>query len=168
MKEAKSKFQYKESYKHRYAKKLLIHWLRKIDEKEDFCEFGSISWRSNWGVHEELPFYETSDPYYFELSKGLIFDVPWKPYNHKEVFQPGYNRGKLLFIPDITIFHKGAAVHFIEVVHKSWPSNEKIEKISKYVQHHHCYCSLWMVTCDYILNQTHQPEDLFFDRIEFT
>lgn len=160
------KFEYKESFKHLCAKQLLLSWLRELDEKQDGCTFGPIYWRSNWGVHEELPFYETSDPYYFELSQGLIGqERKTKHYNHRELFDPTFNRGKLLFVPDITIFHKGTPIHFIEVVHKSFPVRGKVGKMFNFFYPEYS-CNLWIVGADHILGQIKKPTSLNFKHIQ--
>lgn len=164
-------FDYKESFKHLYAKKLLLEWLRELDEKQDFCTFGDITWRSNWGVHEELPFYNTSDPFYFEQSFGLLADeegIPvstQKHYNHKELFDSKYHRGQLLFVPDITIFHKGSVKHFIEVIHKSPPNELKLNKIKWFFQYKGSYAYIWTIPADHILGQIEKPNSLSFELI---
>lgn len=62
-----------------------------LDKKNDVCNYDCISWRQNYGVFKNLPFHEKSDIYYFECSDN------------------DHLKTKLLFTPDITIFHKGEA-----------------------------------------------------------
>lgn len=139
------RYQEKESLLHLYAKQTLHKWLKEIDDKNDFCGLPPFEWRSNYGIFMELPFYETSDHYYFEQSKGLIdYDPPeidWsKPYEETKYedprgkdplqwFDKSIDRGKILFVPDITIFHKGTPKFLIEIVHTNPVSEQKIDKI---------------------------------------
>ena len=67
------RYQEKESLLHLYAKQTLHKWLLEAQEpNNDGGILKPFSWRLNYGIFMELPFYETSDPYYFEQSKGLI------------------------------------------------------------------------------------------------
>ena len=156
-----------ESFKHLMAKNLLAEWLRELDNNYDFCKIGKVSWRSNYGVHKELPFYETSSPYYFEQSKGLNpkKECPnFKDYIYKDLYLPNFNKGKILFVPDITIFHKGSVRHFIEVVHKSEPTQKKIGNIQYFFKVAGWgYCDLWLISADHILGQVNKPDTLNFE-----
>lgn len=156
----KKKFEHKESYKHLAAKNKLTEWLREIDRAEDFCKLLPFSWRSNYGVFEELPFFSTSDPYYFETSGGLIEPGPEKlkdGYDHKACFDPNFNRGRYLFVPDITIFHKGRAFILIEVIHKSYLTWDKITAIDLFFDGN---VELFSITADEILDKTEVPKKL--------
>jgi hypothetical protein len=124
------KFKQKESGFHFSAKEILWKWLVEQDKHDGgLCPF---SWRNNYGVFMELPFYETSSPYYFECSGGLLdFD------NRNEMhplswFDEDFDRGKHLFVPDITIFHKGTPIYLIEIVHTNPVSEQKLEKIKDF------------------------------------
>lgn len=128
-----AKYEPKESYIHRFAKNLLARELRDKEKNGDYCGTSAFSWRRNYGVFTELPFYETSDAYYFELSGGLrpdfgvgVGDDPllW--------FDPVFDRGKILFVPDITVFHKGQAAILIEIIHSNPVSSEKLKKIQQF------------------------------------
>lgn len=142
-------YEYHESHKHKLAKETLFRWL---DNIEKFIPNSPpvrlpFYWRRpNYGVHLELPFYSNSDPYYFECS------------GHENGEQPG----RLLFVPDITIFHKGIVKIIIEVVHKNTISGLKEEKINKFF-----YNSVWLYTieADNILNQTNKFCNLYFEPI---
>jgi len=122
----------RESYKHLYAKNLLAKWLRKIDENNDYCNFSQLNWRSNYGVFEELKFYETSDLYYFENSECLNGKGKYKDTNQNNWFDKNFNRGRILFVPDIAIFHKGTPIYFLEVVNSNPVSAEKLYNIKKF------------------------------------
>ena len=76
------KYYENESFTHRYAKELLADKLSIIEKINDHCEFNGIKWRKNYGVFKELKFYESSDPYYFELSDGLI---PFSGFNNNGI-----------------------------------------------------------------------------------
>lgn len=148
------------------AKDLLVEWLRELDDNNDGCVFGDIAWRSNYGVHKELPFYETSSPYYFELSKGLNprREFAFKDYTYKDLYIENFNKGKILFVPDICIFHKGSVRHMIEVVHKSEPTQRKIGNIQYFFKTAGWgYCDLWLIAADHILGQISKPESLNFE-----
>jgi hypothetical protein len=159
-----------ESFKHKCAKELLAKWLTDIDRSNiDFCSLEPFYWRSNYGVFTELPFHITDDIYYFECSKGiktgengeiLHYNRNGKP---EDYFNPAFNRGEILFIPDICIFHKGTPTIFIEIVNTSFCSNKKINKIKKFFDS--CYIEVWEVFADDILNLTSIPEKIKAHRI---
>jgi len=162
-----AKYEKRESFKHLMAKQLLVKWLRDIESKNDHCQLGDLSWRSNQGVHEELPFYETSNPYYFELSGGLNpeRDFDLDKYDYSNLWLPNFNKGLILFVPDITIFHKGCATHLIEVVHKSDLTAEKINEIMFFFHGTECpYYQVWTISADHILGQVNQPTFLNFEK----
>lgn len=149
-----------ESLMHRYAKLVLAKRLSEIEkESGDSCEFNGIKWRKNYGVFTELKFYETSNPYYFESSEGLLphtgFDSNGIDKRGKDPikwFNPAYNRGKILFVPDITIFHKGTATVFIEIVHRHHLEQPKLNAIEKFFEGN--LIQVYEVSAEQILNNT--------------
>lgn len=145
------------------AKDLLVSWLKKEEENSDFCNFCGIAWRKNYGVYSELKFYTTSHPYYFELSEGLIECGMYHPTNSDICFDKDIDRGKIIFVPDITIFHKGQAQIFIEIVHKSGPTRKKKEDIHKFFDGL-CY-ELYTIKPENILCNTGVPEWLAYKQI---
>jgi hypothetical protein len=122
-------FKQNESYMHLFAKKLLVEKLKEIDCKNHFCNFLDLSWRSNYGVFSELPFHVSDDPYYFELSAGIKDD-------ETNEFDPDFDRGRILFVPDICIFHKGTPKYFIEIVHTHETPQFKLDRISLFFKEH--------------------------------
>ena len=83
------------------AKTMLHKWLSEIDKINDMCELHPFKWRSNYGVYMDLKFYDFDDPYYFENEVRIdILSLKNESLT--------YNKSPL-FIPDITIFHKGVA-----------------------------------------------------------
>lgn len=143
------RYQEKESLLHLYAKQTLHKWLLEAQEpNNDGGILKPFSWRLNYGIFMELPFYETSDPYYFEQSKGLIDYEPieidyTKPYEQircqdprgkdpLQWFDKTIDRGKILFVPDITIFHKGTPKYLIEIVHTNPVNEYKLQKICRF------------------------------------
>ena len=127
----------RESNKHYFAKQVLLGWLKNAEKesKSSHCEMAQFKWRTNYGVFEELKFYTSSDDYYFEASEGLI---PWSKDNDENPenwFIEGFDRGRILFVPDITVFHKGCPLYLFEVVHKSKVTPEKILKIKKFFEY---------------------------------
>lgn len=162
-------FEEKESFKHKMAKDLLHGWLSELD-KVDGAELLPFRWRGNYGVYKELKFHETDDPFYFECSKGL-FDYNKYPeiyHNNKnplDLFDPNYDRGKILFVPDITIFHKGSATILIEVVHKNHVSREKLYKIKDFFNGNHV--EVYEVDAEEILKQINVPTKLNCRKLSF-
>lgn len=150
-----SKFEQNESFLHLKAKELLFVWLSDINKKNDDCNLYPISWRRNYGVFMELPFYKTDSPYYFECSEGLI------PYEERQEtpcinwFDKNYNRGEILFVPDITIFHKGVARILVEVVHKSPVTESKLNKIKAFFNGHNVI--IYEISAQEILRHTKVP-----------
>lgn len=151
-------FRQKESYKHLFAKNLLKKWFLEQESLGEFCQVAQFKWRSNYGVFTELEFYESSSPYYFELSQGLI-EYRGIDENHKDLrgedclnwFDPTFNRGNILFVPDITIFHKGLPSILIEVVHTNPISKWKVERIQKFFKGH--YIELYEIESEEILKK---------------
>lgn len=136
----KKPFITKESYKHKFAKQILFDWLKGEQEsKEDKCELLPFSWRINWGVHLELPFYQSSDPYYFEIPKKKDDDT-------------------IIFVPDITIFHKGTPKYLIEVVYKNHVTPSKLITIEQFFDGYSF--QLHEIEAEIILIQTEKPKYL--------
>lgn len=162
----KKKFVHTESFLHLDAKKRLVEWLRFLDENSDGCSLYPFHWQSNYGVFEELPFYETSHPYYFEQSKGLLdrqyYNIENKTYDEKKWFESSYNRGKYLFVPDITIFHKGCAKILIEIVYTNPPSEEKVKTIEKFFDGQ---VDLYTVEAMDIMRKSEVPKSLLTNQI---
>jgi len=165
----RTKFVQKESHKHRLAKELLAKWFRDQEEKSDSCGIGNVGYRKNWGVYLELPFYEKSEQCYFECSDYVD---PWLRDNSKlcyvdndyeKLFKQNIDRGKLLFVPDITIFHKGDARIFIEVVHSNPVSQKKIDIIKKWLNGG--YAEVFEIDAEEILRHCDVPNTLNFKRI---
>lgn len=134
----------RESYKHLFAKNLLKKWFLEQETTQDFCNVAQFKWRSNYGIFTELEFYETSDPYYFENSGGLIeyrgHDENYLDHRGKNPlnwFDPSFDRGKILFVPDVTIFHKGTPVTLLEVVHTSPLTEWKVKRIREFFNGFH-------------------------------
>jgi hypothetical protein len=88
-------------------------------------------------VKKELMFYEQSDPYYFEH---------------------GIPEGQLLFVPDITVFHQGAAHLLIEVVHTSEVSTQKLDAIKCFFLNQ--WVQVWEIQAEEVLRQTSVPNVL--------
>jgi len=94
---------------------------------------GPISWRDNQGVFENLPFHQGDEPYYFETSQGLLDPSERKSNAPEHQFDPGFDRGPVLFTPAFTIFHKGTALH---LVFTSAPSAAELEAIDTFYTGH--------------------------------
>ena len=104
-----------ESLIHKYGKELLASELRSQEIiSPKCCVVTPFVWRPSYGVFTELPIYENSNLYYFDYPPK----VP----------------GKISFVPDIVIFHQGYPKIIIEVVHKSPPTEQKVERIRNYLR----------------------------------
>ena len=99
-------------YWHDVARTTLAGWLVMCENEstDTFCKFPPLSWRTNYGVFEELSFHENDDDYYFE--------------------NPADKPGKTIFTPDITVFHKGTPRYLIEVITTKYQS-VKPKKINR-------------------------------------
>lgn len=163
------KYYENESYMHKFAKDVLADKLSMIENLNvsDICEFNQLKWRPSYGVFKELKFYETSSPYYFESSDGLLphtgfyNGIDKRGKNPLDWFDKNYNRGKILFVPDITIFHKGTATIFIEIVHRHHLELPKIQAIERFFDGY--LIKVYEVSAEQILNNTIQD----FKRCDF-
>jgi hypothetical protein len=158
----KKQFIEKESYNHKFAKNLLASWLRDLESKDDFCSLNPFNWRRNYGVFEELKFHKGDDLYYFECSDGV---KQWdeRSTNPNDYFYPDYNRGEILFVPDITIFHKGCPKILIEIVHTNSVSESKIAKINDFFGRDNI--ELYEVFADDVLSYCGQPDSIYAKKI---
>lgn len=150
----KPKFEERESFKHKLAKELLAKWFKDAETGNDFCELAQFKWRKNYGVFTELKFYDKSDPYYFELSKGL--DPRRRRFKDPAMWFSDEDKGKILFVPDITIFHKGTPKYLIEVVNTNSVSGAKFNAIAKFFNGH--YVEIHQISADEILRHTAIPK----------
>ena len=157
----KKEYKKNESYLHEHAKNLLAEKLREVENKNDFCTFNCLSWRSNYGVFTELPFHSTDDIYYFECSDGLK-DYFEDNGNYLDRFDPDFNRGKILFVPDIVIFHKGTPKYLIEIVHTHSVPDWKIDKIESFFDRN---IELYEVSAYDIMTQVGSLDNIDFCRL---
>jgi len=149
------KFVSKESYKHSCAKDVLYNLLieaEKENNNELYASVGQIKWRPNYGIFKELVFYNTSTGYYFETSKGLKEGLNGNIENQDEAFIENFDRGYPLFVPDITIFHKGMAIYFIEIINTNDVNDKKLNKIKSFAEREGYYPHIIKVKADDILN----------------
>lgn len=142
-------FKEKESSKHRLAKNLLYKWLTDSERSREFI--WPFVWRPGYGVFKEMRFFESSKPYYFEESEGLV-EVG------KVGFEAGFDRGKILFAPDICVFHQGVAAILIEVVHRHRVSDQKLEVIKSF--YGDTPFELYEIDAEEILRHTKVPRKL--------
>src|SRR6478736_842525 len=144
-----------ESYKHKYAKDIMFDWIKYAEENPYnglYSKVGQIEWRSNYGVFKELKFYTTSSGYYFETSGGIqnnSHNIVGDPDNY---FDKDFDRGSILFVPDITIFHKGMAVFFIEIVNTNDVSDIKLKRMQDFAEREGYFPTLYKIKADDILN----------------
>lgn len=157
----KPNFISKESYLHSHAKNLLADVLRKLDKENDHCEFNVLHWRSNYGVFTELPFHVSDDVFYFECSDGIKYGELAE--NLSDRFDRNFDRGRILFVPDICIFHKGTPKFFIEVVHKNHVSESKLNRIKSFFSE--SYIEVYEVSAYQIMSQVGDLSNIDFNRI---
>jgi len=115
-----------------------------LDKNNDICTYANIYWRKNYGVFKNLPFHEKSDIYYFECSDD----------NHLKT--------KLLFTPDITIFHKGEAKILIYISELS--VSEYNEILLFYGNNQ---VEIYEADANYILFRTEKSENATLKNIDF-
>ncbi len=141
----KKEFIERESFKHKLAKELFGSWFMDQEKgNNEYCSVAQFAWRKNQGVHLELKFYLNDDPYYFENSEGLL--------------DSKFDRGPLLFVPDICIFHKGTPIMLFEVVCTNPVSNEKKKRIEKFFNGFHI--EVYEIYADEILRHCSIPEKI--------
>lgn len=121
----------RESYLHKTAKELLSLWLTESNL--------GLPYAKNTGIFTELKFYETSTPYYFESIQ---------------------HTGKILFVPDITVFHKGRAYILIEVVHTSELCAKKLRVIQSFFNDYPIF--VYTINALSIVRLTEKPKTLNF------
>ncbi|MCV5968697.1 hypothetical protein, partial [Lactococcus petauri] len=73
-------------------------------------------------------------------------------------FEAGFDRGKILFAPDICVFNKGSAWILIEVVHKNGVSDRKLDVIKRF--YGDTPFELYEVSAEEILRHTSVPVKL--------
>lgn len=140
---ATKKFIDNQSYMHRKAVSVLANWLRQIERsKRISCKFGCMAWRRNQGIHTELKFHENNSPLYFE--------------------HPPKVAGRILFVPDIVVFHQGYPKYIIEVVHKNPPSNDKLFEILKFFNGYDI--EVLTINAYYIMAHTKKPKTINFSK----
>lgn len=120
------------------AKELIAKILTEKEKKgEDYCRLQDISWSPNYGIFTNMVFHELDSPYYFECSAGLMDESKTKDLeNCLDWFDTNINRGNILFIADIVIFHKGAPAYIIQVSDKHKTSPSKLKAIRKFFNGH--------------------------------
>lgn len=159
-------FKENESFEHKIAKELLTLWLREAEDgKFDgiSCDFCGLRWNKNAGVFPELPFYETSHPYYFENSGGLDIENYQTRHDYATHHIKGFDKGKTLFIPDITIFQRGYVILMIEIVHKSPLTEKKINTMTEFFKD--TEAELYTINSRSIMVNTSKPTWLNFQKI---
>jgi len=165
-------FKENESFKHKLAKNLLAEWLKEQEEiDKDHCNFLPFKWRKSEGIFTELKFHEFDSLYYFQQSRGLKeytgYDeqtlIDHRGNNPLEWFDDSISRGKIMFVPDITIFHKGVPNILIEIVHSNPISELKKQNITKWYGGENV--ELYEVFADDILENTQKPTTLLSRRL---
>jgi len=66
--------------------------------------------------------------------------------------------GRILFVPDVTVYNNGLPVEFYEVVHTHEIDGKKLGFIQEWSYRNQTEVSVYEVSADYILAQTEKPE----------
>lgn len=85
--------------------------------------------------------------------------------NPLDWIDPSVNRGKILFVPDIVIFHKGTPKYIIEIVHSNPVSQKKIAVMEEFFRGHNV--EVVEVFAKDLLEHTEMPKSILFRNIEF-
>ena len=151
-----------DSYLRTAAKLLLLSELQSVENNTlDHCSFHGLQWRKNYGVFPNFEFYETYSEYYFEDSLGLVEPKYRNPNeNPMSWFDPMFDRGKLLFVVDFAIFHKGLPAIMIHVVEPNYLMGAKAEAIQKAMGEG--WVQLYQVSATNILLCTKELKDVEF------
>lgn len=168
----------------RVAKGLLVTWCRNYENDEAFRYSKDLKdkvdgyypdnfplyWRGNYGVHKDLPFYNTRDNFYFECSQDLKEFLSHEEHAHVSemedisvLFEPDYDK-VLLFTPDITIFCKGWAAIMIYITGKCRPYIKYNELVELHQWHNNYDPSIYVVTEASILSFAPTFKELDFHK----
>ena len=146
-----------ESYKHKYAKDVLVDWLRSSAAAAGFDnqvrDFG-LSWKvnrpgSSWGIFDEYPI---SD----EIVSGcsvLAWDETWwcRVPTFEEMLAEGSPPEAIL---DVAIQEKGAIVYGFEVKHTHAVNDRKKRFLAD------LHLEVFEIEAEWILRQVSKPENL--------
>ena len=141
-----TRFEAKESYKHKMAKQVLKEWL---DEDNSIKPFGHSD---NGWVHLEYPICiipEVGNTWEYECFRNYGEKVP----SYKECVSE-YNAYPVAII-DIIVVHKGFPVYAIEICNKNPVSKEKLKKLEEFG-----VTDLFEVNTDWILDQLERPKKI--------
>jgi hypothetical protein len=135
----------KESYKHKFAKQLLIEWLRlgKIFTCYIKDQKFKIDLR-NKRVFEEFPFEEG-------CSNRLFENIP--------TFE------KPFCVFDILVCENGRPVYGFEIVHKHKSNEYKIQKLVEEKKNHNKNFSVYEISAEWILRLVKPPRSLKLSKI---
>jgi len=125
-------YEYKESHKHKLAKELLFKWLSEANgingnSNSKWCNFAQFYWKPHF-VLQEMIVQEKDWEFYFEGgSERCSYD--FKELRHNEIIK---NYGKILFVPDITVFHCGSPAYIFEIKHTHGLTKEKVKTMKDF------------------------------------
>jgi hypothetical protein len=150
-------YEYKESYKHKIAKELLFNWLKNTilnhDEKlSKWCRFAQFFWKPHHLVME-MVVQENDQQFYFEGTLRYAQDT-YEDFatGNFQLCKKNYNEpldgyGKILFVPDIVVFHCGRPIYIFEITHTNGLTKEKAEKMKEFFP----YCRIYEIQAEDIL-----------------
>lgn len=160
-----------ESYKHKFAKNVMLDWFRSFGI--DGGGLPPFSWRPNrpephFGAWEEYPFCLDQDntvvgnaPVWDEVGHGWFEEKEYlhgkegawleKPPTYDECVSLGLCP---IVVFDIALQHKGSIIYGIEIVHKHDISNIKLDYLKR------IGIPTFRVEADWILSQCARPEKI--------
>lgn len=144
-KSVKTAFVERESNKHYLAKELFAKWCRDAEAlarkyNHFTAKVAQFEWRPNQGVHTELQFCEFDDTYYLENRYPGATPRDGSMHRSNEF-------GRILFVPDISIFIKGEIRIIFEIKHTSGLSEEKLQRIAARLPN----CSIYEIEAEEVL-----------------
>lgn len=152
-----------ESYKHQFAKTVLVDWLRHGAVHDEYTTLDPITFRVNreaphFGIWNEYPVCLDKNnrsigiiPSWDEVADGYQDAPP----TYAQCIEMGYLP---ICIFDVAIQHKGHISDIIEVVHKNGISETKAAYISRICKE--TPFNIHIISADWVLSQVGRPKQL--------
>lgn len=146
-----------ESYKHKYAKKVLTEWLRESAEQVGYDNSAKI-WDLCWRVNRGAPTYGVYEEYPISKTVGCAgYPSAWDEtkWGRIPTYQELVNDGEIpQLILDIAIQEKGDIIYGFEVVHKNSVNPRKAYLL------YGLSVQTFEISADWILRQVKNPNTL--------
>lgn len=159
-----------ESYKHKFAKAILLGWLRDGAVYDKHQEFGLVGGGVlQWRVNRGAPHFGVWEEYPITRDFSYVWDEEWdgdgdslwteRPPTYDELLA---RNTPPTVIFDIAIQHKGNILYAIEVVHRHGLDDRKKAIIKELFGEHF---SVFTVPAEWIMCQVERPSKLLLDRV---